>query len=62
MPDLWLGRRTLRVFGREDKSSNFLFLQMVSAVCQFPSIQAAVDTTVQTLQSGVPIARIGSDT
>lgn len=31
---------------------------MVSAVCSFPSVQAAVDSTVQTLQAGVPIARI----
>ncbi|XP_053304412.1 probable D-lactate dehydrogenase, mitochondrial [Spea bombifrons] len=30
----------------------------VSAVCAFPSAQAAVDSTVQILQSGVPIARI----
>ena len=32
---------------------------MVSAVCQFPTVQSAVDTTVQTMQAGVPIARIG---
>ncbi|KAM4614285.1 putative D-lactate dehydrogenase, mitochondrial [Discoglossus pictus] len=31
---------------------------MVSAVCAFPSVQAAVDSTVQVLQCGVPIARI----
>ncbi|XP_043937156.1 probable D-lactate dehydrogenase, mitochondrial isoform X2 [Protopterus annectens] len=31
---------------------------MVSAVCSFPSVQAAVDSTVQILQSGIPIARI----
>ncbi|KAM8946030.1 putative D-lactate dehydrogenase, mitochondrial [Pelodytes ibericus] len=31
---------------------------MVSAVCSFPSVQAAVDSTVQVLQCGVPIARI----
>lgn len=31
----------------------------VSAVCSFPSVQAAVDSTVQVLQAGVPIARIG---
>ncbi|XP_001375142.3 probable D-lactate dehydrogenase, mitochondrial isoform X1 [Monodelphis domestica] len=30
----------------------------VAAVCPFPSIQAAVDSTVQILQSGVQVARI----
>eukprot|EP00079_Xenopus_tropicalis_P008535 XP_002931724.2 PREDICTED: probable D-lactate dehydrogenase, mitochondrial [Xenopus tropicalis] len=30
----------------------------VAAVCAFPSVQAAVDSTVQILQCGVPIARI----
>ncbi|XP_068943778.1 probable D-lactate dehydrogenase, mitochondrial isoform X3 [Petaurus breviceps papuanus] len=29
-----------------------------AAVCAFPSIQAAVDSTVQIMQSGVPVARI----
>ncbi|XP_019361344.1 PREDICTED: probable D-lactate dehydrogenase, mitochondrial isoform X2 [Gavialis gangeticus] len=31
---------------------------MVSAVCSFPSVQAAVDCTVQMLQASIPIARI----
>ncbi|XP_006020244.1 probable D-lactate dehydrogenase, mitochondrial isoform X2 [Alligator sinensis] len=31
---------------------------MVSAVCSFPSVQAAVDCTVQVLQASIPIARI----
>ncbi|XP_069073750.1 probable D-lactate dehydrogenase, mitochondrial isoform X2 [Pleurodeles waltl] len=31
---------------------------IVSAVCAFPSVQAAVDSTVQIRQCGVPIARI----
>ncbi|XP_063293651.1 probable D-lactate dehydrogenase, mitochondrial isoform X2 [Pelobates fuscus] len=31
---------------------------MMSAVCAFPSVQAAVDSTVQILQCGIPIARI----
>ncbi|XP_053127001.1 probable D-lactate dehydrogenase, mitochondrial isoform X2 [Hemicordylus capensis] len=30
----------------------------VAAVCAFPSMQAAVDSTVQVLQAGVPVARI----
>ncbi|XP_068116052.1 probable D-lactate dehydrogenase, mitochondrial isoform X3 [Hyperolius riggenbachi] len=30
----------------------------MAAVCAFPSVQAAVDSTVQILQCGVPIARI----
>ncbi|XP_067357710.1 probable D-lactate dehydrogenase, mitochondrial isoform X2 [Channa argus] len=43
-------KTTLRLFGIPEA--------MVSAVCSFPSIQAAVDSTVQILQAGVPIARI----
>ncbi|CAH1780049.1 unnamed protein product [Owenia fusiformis] len=31
---------------------------MVSAVCHFPSVQSAVDTTVQVLQCNIPVARI----
>uniref|UniRef100_A0A8D0H2K7 Probable D-lactate dehydrogenase, mitochondrial n=1 Tax=Sphenodon punctatus TaxID=8508 RepID=A0A8D0H2K7_SPHPU len=30
-----------------------------AAVCAFPSVRAAVDSTVQVLQAGIPIARIG---
>uniref|UniRef100_A0A8C6X6U4 Probable D-lactate dehydrogenase, mitochondrial n=1 Tax=Naja naja TaxID=35670 RepID=A0A8C6X6U4_NAJNA len=30
----------------------------VAAICAFPNIQAAVDSTVQVLQAGLPIARI----
>ncbi len=29
-----------------------------SAVCAFPTIEAAVDTVIQTIQTGVPVARI----
>ncbi|XP_044047929.1 probable D-lactate dehydrogenase, mitochondrial isoform X2 [Siniperca chuatsi] len=43
-------KTTLRLYGIPEA--------MVSAVCSFPSIQAAVDSTVQILQAGVPIARI----
>ncbi|KAK7892024.1 hypothetical protein WMY93_023987 [Mugilogobius chulae] len=43
-------KATLRLYGIPE--------EMVSAVCSFPSVQAAVDSTVQILQSGVPIARI----
>ncbi|XP_036962959.1 probable D-lactate dehydrogenase, mitochondrial isoform X2 [Acanthopagrus latus] len=43
-------KTTLRLYGIPEA--------MVSAVCSFPSIQAAVDSTVQVLQAGVPIARI----
>lgn len=32
---------------------------MVAATCAFPSVQAAVDTTVHILQAAVPVARIG---
>ncbi|KAI5105448.1 putative D-lactate dehydrogenase, mitochondrial [Silurus meridionalis] len=45
-----LTKTTLRLYGIPES--------MVSAVCSFPSVQAAVDSTVQVLQSGVPIARI----
>ncbi|XP_053740541.1 probable D-lactate dehydrogenase, mitochondrial isoform X2 [Synchiropus splendidus] len=43
-------KTTLRLYGIPES--------MVSAVCSFPSVQAAVDSTVQILQAGVPIARI----
>ncbi|XP_070686237.1 probable D-lactate dehydrogenase, mitochondrial [Pempheris klunzingeri] len=43
-------KTTLRLYGIPES--------MVSAVCSFPSEQAAVDSTVQILQAGVPIARI----
>ncbi|XP_062277409.1 probable D-lactate dehydrogenase, mitochondrial [Scomber scombrus] len=43
-------KTTLRLYGMPEA--------MVSAVCSFPSVQAAVDSTVQILQAGVPIARI----
>lgn len=46
-----LTKATLRLYGIPEG--------MVSAVCSFPSVQAAVDSTVQVLQAGVPIARIG---
>nr|XP_020470349.1 probable D-lactate dehydrogenase, mitochondrial [Monopterus albus] len=43
-------KATLRLYGIPES--------MVSAVCSFPSIQAAVKSTVQILQAGVPVARI----
>lgn len=43
-------KATLRLYGVPEA--------VVSAVCSFPSVQAAVDSTVQVLQAGVPIARI----
>ncbi|XP_059191420.1 probable D-lactate dehydrogenase, mitochondrial [Centropristis striata] len=43
-------KTTLRLYGVPEA--------VVSAVCSFPSVQAAVDSTVQVLQAGVPIARI----
>ncbi|KAF5904038.1 putative D-lactate dehydrogenase, mitochondrial, partial [Clarias magur] len=45
-----LTKTTLRLYGIPES--------MASAVCSFPSVQAAVDSTVQVLQAGVPIARI----
>ena len=29
-----------------------------SAVCSFPSVEAAVNTVIKTIQAGVPVARI----
>ncbi|XP_062593028.1 probable D-lactate dehydrogenase, mitochondrial isoform X1 [Saccostrea cucullata] len=43
-------KATLRLHGIPESS--------VSAVCSFESIQSAVDTTVQVLQCGIPMARI----
>lgn len=43
-------KTTLRLYGIPEA--------IVSAVCAFPSVQAAVDSTVQILQCGIPIARI----
>ncbi|KAG7522143.1 hypothetical protein JOB18_014373 [Solea senegalensis] len=43
-------KTTLRLYGIPEA--------VVSAVCSFPSVQDAVDSTVQILQAGVPIARI----
>lgn len=43
-------KATLRLYGIPES--------MVSAVVTFPSVQAAVDSTVEILQTGVPIARI----
>lgn len=48
-----IAKTTLRLYGIPET--------MVSAVCTFPSVQAAVDSTVQILQAGVPIARIGEE-
>ncbi|XP_018594959.2 putative D-lactate dehydrogenase, mitochondrial [Scleropages formosus] len=45
-----LTKATLRLYGIPEL--------MVSTVCSFPSVQAAVDSTVQVLQAGIPIARI----
>uniref|UniRef100_H3CDX9 Probable D-lactate dehydrogenase, mitochondrial n=1 Tax=Tetraodon nigroviridis TaxID=99883 RepID=H3CDX9_TETNG len=45
-----LTKTTLRLYGIPEA--------IMSAVCSFPTVQAAVDSTVQILQSGVPIARI----
>ncbi|XP_061679643.1 probable D-lactate dehydrogenase, mitochondrial isoform X2 [Syngnathoides biaculeatus] len=43
-------KATLRLYGVPEAT--------VSAVCSFPSVQAAVDSTVHILQAGVAIARI----
>ena len=41
---------TLRLYGIPE--------QISAAVCPFPSVKAAVDTTVMTIQAGIPIARV----
>ena len=44
------------------ESSKFkLVFQTISATCHFPDVQSAVDTTVQVLQCGIPMARIGKN-
>ncbi|XP_035498599.2 probable D-lactate dehydrogenase, mitochondrial [Scophthalmus maximus] len=43
-------KTTLRLYGVPEATA--------SAVCSFPSVQDAVDSTVQILQAGVPIARM----
>eukprot|EP00061_Rhincodon_typus_P011889 g37244.t1 len=43
-------KTTLRLYGIPEA--------MVSAVCSFPTVQAAIDCTVQILQCCIPIARI----
>ncbi|XP_056381299.1 probable D-lactate dehydrogenase, mitochondrial [Hyla sarda] len=43
-------KATLRLYGVPEAT--------VAALCTFPSVQAAVDSTVQILQCGIPIARI----
>ncbi|XP_072925910.1 probable D-lactate dehydrogenase, mitochondrial isoform X1 [Hemitrygon akajei] len=43
-------KATLRLYGMPES--------IISAVCTFPTVQAAVDCTVQILQYGIPIARI----
>lgn len=43
-------KATLRLYGVPEAT--------MAAVCAFPSVQAAVDSTVQILQCGIPIARI----
>ncbi|KAM9302339.1 putative D-lactate dehydrogenase, mitochondrial [Gastrophryne carolinensis] len=43
-------KATLRLHGMPEAT--------VAATCSFPSVQAAVDSTVQVLQCGIPIARI----
>ena len=47
----FITKTTLKIYGLPE--------MMVSAVCAFPSVKAAVDTCVQVLQSNIPIARIG---
>lgn len=41
---------TLRLFGRPES--------MAAAVCNFSSLEGAVDTVIQTIQYGIPVARI----
>jgi D-lactate dehydrogenase (cytochrome) len=41
---------TVRLFGVPER--------IAAAVCAFPTVKAAVDTVIQTIQSGIPIARI----
>lgn len=47
----FITKTTLKIYGIPEL--------MVSAVCAFPTVKAAVDVCVQVLQSNIPIARIG---
>lgn len=47
----FITKSTLKIYGLPET--------MVSAVCAFPNVKAAVDTCVQVLQYNIPIARIG---
>ena len=57
---------TLRLYGIPESVSNALYqrlwslslTQTIAAVCGFPSIESAVNTTVEVLQTGIPVARI----
>ncbi|XP_046651171.1 probable D-lactate dehydrogenase, mitochondrial isoform X2 [Daphnia pulicaria] len=46
----FITKTTLKIYGIPE--------MMVSAVCAFPTVKAAVDVCVQVLQSNIPIARI----
>ena len=41
---------TLRLYGRPES--------MVAAVCNFSSLKGAINTTIETIQLGIPVARI----
>lgn len=41
---------TLRLFGRPES--------MAAAVCNFSSLEGAIDTAIQTIQLGIPVARV----
>ncbi|CAH1776052.1 unnamed protein product [Owenia fusiformis] len=43
-------KATLKLYGQPES--------ILSAICHFPDVQSAVDTVVQTLQCGIPMARI----
>ena len=38
--------------------SLFLSFQTIAVVCSFPTIASAVTTTVEVLQTGIPVARV----
>ena len=53
-----LGKETLFIADAVQQSPPTHTSQTVAAVCPFPSVEAAVTTTVEVLQAQIPVAKI----
>ena len=59
MTDLFIGSEgTLGIITGATMKLHPMPESVSAAICHFPSIEAAVDTVVQTMQSSLPIGRI----